>query len=266
MRIRPNGDIILYNGDWFTETTRQSMNDVLRHLNMEVVYTGRANAGQWFVVDDQQVRRPYEHNMVIAGSQPAHRQRGRKILEVWGIAVPASMARAASTMPQAGQPLPQPRSAAAAPTPAARSAAPAAAQPAGPSAPAAASGAAHTWAAMADPRDAAAAPPSAAPPPLAARGGYAAAEAVNAAPPVRPPQPRRNVQEQLAEAVKQMGIDEDEADDEMCVVCMARAREIVLVPCGHLVLCKVCCDHILANKALCPVCNVDIIEHVEIKM
>lgn len=85
--------------------------------------------------------------------------------------------------------------------------------------------------------------------------------AVVFAPP--PPANPHSVLQQFAA----MGMDhhafEDEADT--CVVCMEEPRSTVLVPCGHMVLCKDCCQHIIETKqGKCPVCQQDVEYSVEV--
>jgi hypothetical protein len=64
----------------------------------------------------------------------------------------------------------------------------------------------------------------------------------------------------------QMGIGHDLEDDaQLCVVCMEEMRSIVLVPCGHLALCKDCCEHIIVQQqGQCPMCCQDVEYHVEV--
>ncbi len=51
-----------------------------------------------------------------------------------------------------------------------------------------------------------------------------------------------------------------EAESTLCIICMDQRREVVLVPCGHLVLCRKCSQrHITASK-LCPVCKAPVRE------
>jgi len=40
-----------------------------------------------------------------------------------------------------------------------------------------------------------------------------------------------------------------------CVVCMDSKKSHVLVPCGHVCVCKVCAGNIVATKQACPVCR-----------
>ena len=59
--------------------------------------------------------------------------------------------------------------------------------------------------------------------------------------------------------------DEDAiADEHLCVVCLERARDEVLVPCGHMVLCRDCCTDIMASSNECPMCREKIEDHCTI--
>ncbi|EFJ45101.1 hypothetical protein VOLCADRAFT_94594 [Volvox carteri f. nagariensis] len=44
-------------------------------------------------------------------------------------------------------------------------------------------------------------------------------------------------------------------DEHLCVVCMENTRSILLMPCGHLVLCGTCLPAIEAKGNLCPICR-----------
>ena len=44
---------------------------------------------------------------------------------------------------------------------------------------------------------------------------------------------------------------EEGADDASCVVCLARPRAVVLLPCRHLSLCALCA----AGVSTCPMCR-----------
>ena len=46
--------------------------------------------------------------------------------------------------------------------------------------------------------------------------------------------------------------------DMLCVVCMEGEKKVVLLPCKHMCMCKVCAAEIIADSAQCPVCR----EHV----
>jgi hypothetical protein len=74
---------------------------------------------------------------------------------------------------------------------------------------------------------------------------------------------RKSVHEQLAEAVEQLGLEDELAggDDHLCVVCLEHQRDEVLVPCGHMVLCRFCCQDIMQDSKACPVCREDIVDH-----
>jgi hypothetical protein len=75
--------------------------------------------------------------------------------------------------------------------------------------------------------------------------------------------PHQNpVHVQLAQ---QMGGLDLEEDAHLCVVCMEEPRSIVLVPCGHMALCKDCCEQIMAkDRKECPMCCQAVEYHVEV--
>lgn len=51
----------------------------------------------------------------------------------------------------------------------------------------------------------------------------------------------------------------DDADDDTCVVCLDRLREVRLAPCGHVALCRGCCNQVMsAASPCCPLCRVEI--------
>ena len=75
------------------------------------------------------------------------------------------------------------------------------------------------------------------------------------------------VARQLAAAAAQAGMHpdgDDLDDDDACVICLANARDTVLVPCGHSVLCLACCGDVKAGSNQCPVCREEIIEAVHV--
>jgi hypothetical protein len=81
-------------------------------------------------------------------------------------------------------------------------------------------------------------------------------------------QPVLPVAEQLQAHMKQLGIHDDELEDDnhLCVVCMEHPRNIVLVPCGHMALCKECCNTIITDqKNKCPMCCQAVEYHVEVE-
>ncbi|KAL0106086.1 hypothetical protein PUN28_016072 [Cardiocondyla obscurior] len=51
--------------------------------------------------------------------------------------------------------------------------------------------------------------------------------------------------------------DRDLRDDQICVVCKTNAREIILLPCGHVCICEDCSSSISDN---CPICRTQIIQ------
>lgn len=58
--------------------------------------------------------------------------------------------------------------------------------------------------------------------------------------------------------------DNDGSDEHLCVVCLERERDEVLVPCGHMVLCHGCCADIMASSNECPICREEIVDHCTI--
>ena len=64
------------------------------------------------------------------------------------------------------------------------------------------------------------------------------------------------------------GCDADNHDDEYeslmipesveCIVCMERAREVMMEPCGHVCICRVCADtmRLPGGRVKCPVCRI----------
>ena len=51
--------------------------------------------------------------------------------------------------------------------------------------------------------------------------------------------------------------------EEECVVCCEAERSVLLVPCGHLVLCQSCWEMMQKRKFVeCPVCRVCVDEHL----
>jgi len=51
--------------------------------------------------------------------------------------------------------------------------------------------------------------------------------------------------------------DRDLREDQICVVCKTNAREIILLPCGHVCICEDCSVSINNN---CPICRTQIVQ------
>ncbi|WIA10908.1 hypothetical protein OEZ85_011073 [Tetradesmus obliquus] len=69
---------------------------------------------------------------------------------------------------------------------------------------------------------------------------------------------------QLVAAARPTGVHGDD-DDMLCVVCMESPRNIVLVPCGHLVLCEACYQEMQqANMRCCPMCREEITDDAKV--
>ncbi|GFR47662.1 hypothetical protein Agub_g9406, partial [Astrephomene gubernaculifera] len=47
----------------------------------------------------------------------------------------------------------------------------------------------------------------------------------------------------------------EDGDEGLCVVCMDRPRSVLLLPCGHLVLCGGCVRAVRERGGLCPMCR-----------
>ena len=69
--------------------------------------------------------------------------------------------------------------------------------------------------------------------------------------------------EQIKAAMDSLAMEEEEylGDEHLCVVCLENARDEVLVPCGHMVLCQGCCADIMASTNECPMCREKIQDH-----
>ena len=48
---------------------------------------------------------------------------------------------------------------------------------------------------------------------------------------------------------------QDDEDEQLCVVCLAHPRSVLLVPCGHFVLCQSCYAGIRDGNNECPMCR-----------
>jgi hypothetical protein len=72
----------------------------------------------------------------------------------------------------------------------------------------------------------------------------------------KPVVPPKHTAEQFETYLMDDILDEDTA----CIACMARTREVIIIPCGHLVLCRQCSKGINT----CPMCRVDICELISI--
>eukprot|EP00877_Chromochloris_zofingiensis_P007058 jgi/Chrzof1/2605/Cz11g22060.t1 len=55
-------------------------------------------------------------------------------------------------------------------------------------------------------------------------------------------------------------------DDFLCVVCMERPQQVMLMPCKHLVLCPACSDDVKSKNMTCPMCRTEITMHVKVHL
>lgn len=44
-------------------------------------------------------------------------------------------------------------------------------------------------------------------------------------------------------------------NESLCLTCQIEKKCIALIPCGHVALCKGCCNTIIARRNLCPLCS-----------
>lgn len=70
--------------------------------------------------------------------------------------------------------------------------------------------------------------------------------------------------ENIRAAMEDMFMDEEGGDEHLCVICLENARDEVLVPCGHMVLCQACCANVMQNSNECPMCREKIEDHCTI--
>jgi 1-acyl-sn-glycerol-3-phosphate acyltransferase len=269
VRIRPNGDVLLTAGGYFTQTTLLSMNDALGAMGMalDAGGGGGVHTGNWTLRFDDGSACAYKDGMVVRSRGPGDAGRARAVLEAYsGAPVPAGVLPVA-----APQPVPRP---AAVPQQARQAPQPRVSGGAGAGAP--------SWAGASMPPGSAQGGPTGAslltqqpqhhqqqhqPHAVAAQQRYGAAGPADSrghhghAPRAGDP---AAVARQLAAAAERAGMhDDDLDDDEACVVCLAAARDTVLVPCGHVVLCSDCCEDVKAGSNECPMCRNSIAESIQ---
>jgi len=243
VRVKPNGDVILNSGGWTTWKTMQSMNDVLELFDMAVASTGGSvNAGNWIVDDGHGKKYRYADNMLVPAGAEEDRHRARIVLEEYELPVPAAL-------------VPKPVTTTARPPTTIAPQTPAASRP-----PVAAGGSSPASATRAPPPASVAGNP--APPPAMVNNTMPAAAAVDPAM-LGPKSNPEVVAKQLEQVEAQLNHAhlENVAEEDICTVCWERLRQIVLIPCGHLVLCEECLEEIMGKpEKLCPMCREPIAE------
>lgn len=70
--------------------------------------------------------------------------------------------------------------------------------------------------------------------------------------------------ENIRAAMEDIFMDEEGGDEHLCVICLENARDEVLVPCGHMVLCQACCVNVMETTNECPMCREKIEDHCTI--
>ena len=78
VRVRPNGDVLLTCGGYYTYTTFLSLNDALQHIGLRVKFQGDVGEGNW-IMNDAQGSYPYEDNMVLQARTGSDRSRGQQL-------------------------------------------------------------------------------------------------------------------------------------------------------------------------------------------
>ena len=53
-------------------------------------------------------------------------------------------------------------------------------------------------------------------------------------------------------------------DSSLCVVCINKPKDVLLLPCRHMCVCLECCESILQADPLCPLCRIKIESHLQI--
>jgi len=64
---------------------------------------------------------------------------------------------------------------------------------------------------------------------------------------------------QISNPPPQLADHEAANNERECVVCLSNASAVILLPCGHLCMCKTCANELLLLKVACPVCRARIV-------
>lgn len=226
VKIKPNGDVILNSGGWKTVKTQESMNDALEPLGMKV--TGHPYDG-WIVDDGHDNRYRYADDMLVPHKTDEDRYRASIMLEEYGVTVPAALRpreiTSAALRPGRNGQTQFPAEVAA--------------------------------------RGTIPVPPPPAAAPAVHRHPHGAISAAQAQAMVGPKGDPLEVAKQVDQLAAEMNHTHLEGveEEDICTVCWERLREMVLIPCGHLVLCGECFEEIMEKpEKLCPMCRQEIIE------
>ncbi|CAL5223801.1 g6372 [Coccomyxa viridis] len=58
---------------------------------------------------------------------------------------------------------------------------------------------------------------------------------------------------------------EDQDDEDLCIVCWEREREVIFCDCMHMCTCQSCASDVMAAGALCPMCRTRIHSTITVK-
>ena len=53
-------------------------------------------------------------------------------------------------------------------------------------------------------------------------------------------------------------------EERLCVVCMVREKQVLLLPRRHMCMCEECTEEVAADSAQCPVCRKHIVHSMKV--
>ncbi|KAG2483097.1 hypothetical protein HYH03_018035 [Edaphochlamys debaryana] len=251
---QPTGEVVVTSGGYRTRTTYLAVAEGLRPMGLALRSSRGEGYGEWSVELADGSALPWQDEMVVPASRPEDRSRAQLLFATYYPSASSSSAPS-SAGPRAGA------------AGHARAAAPPGARPGATGAAPGAGAAPASWSYRAASSAAAARPPP----------GFAAAQqaqhgAQYAAQHVAPGRAASGaelaalLEDALALRSAEDGHAEELLDDESaCVACMARLRNTILIPCGHLVLCAGCAVDVLGRSRCCPICRADVENTVTIE-
>ena len=54
----------------------------------------------------------------------------------------------------------------------------------------------------------------------------------------------------------------NQANQDLCCICIERKKTVVFLPCRHMCTCEQCSDQVLSSTNKCPMCNEEIVQRV----
>jgi hypothetical protein len=66
-----------------------------------------------------------------------------------------------------------------------------------------------------------------------------------------------NIIEESINNENKKSVNNDEVNNTTCVICLSEKRELAFIPCGHMVTCNNCSQHLMKSdsKKICPICR-----------